>query len=284
MKILTMDDFIKRIQSRLKYNGITASKAECRDTYCQIIPQKNWNNPSADQVLLVVQRLTDWNDSEASNTNVVHQETSYSQAIQEPLVSEVSEVSEDLVKTMPQPETIEIISQNHPDLWETLQPPDEDEIGAQALRVKSEQPYSPKDMKTGPENSPAALSELAQTALRVHGEEQTAPLDQESEKAPLAKSTASNLPVEQLTNGINQLDFHQAISQAVYQLGVSNSTETNQLLTVLANELSSDIKDTKEMVAALVTAYLNNGNHFFHQQLGRFILYVRLKLNHSNRD
>ena len=119
MKILTMDDFLKRIQSRLKYNGITASKAKCREAYCQFIPQENWNNPSAEQILLVVQRLTEWDENKELGANEVHQEISYSQAIQEPLVSEISEVSEalkisevsdDLVKQIPQPETIEITS------------------------------------------------------------------------------------------------------------------------------------------------------------------------------
>jgi hypothetical protein len=238
MKILTMDDFLKRIQSRLKYNGITASKAKCREAYCQFIPQENWNNPSADQILLVVQRLTEWDENKELSANEVRQETSYSQAIQEPLVSEVSEalkvseVSEDLVKTMPQPETIEITLQDHPDIWEILQP--------------------------------AAEDETCEIAKPVHCQEQITPLNQGTEQAQLAKSTASNLPVD----SINQPNLHQAISQAIYQLGVSNSSQTNQLLTVLANELSSDITDTQEMVTALVTAYLSKRQSLLSSAVG----------------
>lgn len=117
MKILTMDDFLKRIQSRLKYNGITASKAECREAYCQLIPQENWNNPSADQVLLVVQKFTEWSDKNESDTEEVEQETSYSQAIKEPLVSS------DLIEQISQPETFEITQSSYPDIWEIIQPP-----------------------------------------------------------------------------------------------------------------------------------------------------------------
>ncbi len=235
MKILTMDDFLKRIQSRLKYNGITASKAECREAYCQFIPQEDWNNPSADQILLVVQRLTEWDENNESDTDTVHQETSYSQAIQEPLVSvsEFSKVSEDLSKQIPQPETIEITPSNHPDIWETLQQPQE-ELSTEQISL-----IAPEHQLV---NEPESLSQ--------------APLVKTDSQAGNFSLQPNSLPIQQSTSQISQIEVTQAITQAIQQVGEQGNAEAVELLTSLANELTDDIKDTQEMVTALVTAYL----------------------------
>lgn len=199
-----MEKFIKRIQSRLTYNGIKVSKTECREAFQQFVPQENWNNPSDGQIALVVQQLTLWE----KNSQIEESSKNSALKIQEP------EISEDLAAPIQEPETFEITPQDNPGIWETLQPP-----------------------------------------------------DQQEEPTSLAKTDSASLTVEQ-PNKIAQPDFNQSLSQAVYQLGIANNSETKQLLSTLFNELSSDISDTEEMVAALVTGYLNKRQSVLSSAIG----------------
>ena len=91
--------------------------------------------------------------------------------------------------------------------------------------------------------------------------------------------TNRNLPTHQptveagitqteVTQAITQTEITQAISQAVRQIGESGNTEAVQLLTSLAAELSSDITDTQEMVAALVSAYLGKRQTILSSAIG----------------
>lgn len=97
-----MDKFVKRIQSRLKYNDIIASKAECREAFERGIPQEDWDNPSDDQIAEVV----DW--------------FIRGQEIQDDLDDDEAT---DLV--IPQPETFQIAQEN-PDIWQILQPSEQE--------------------------------------------------------------------------------------------------------------------------------------------------------------
>jgi hypothetical protein len=136
-------------------------------------------------------------------------------------------ISEDLVEQIEKPETLEITPSSHPDIWETLQPP----------------------MDSA--SSPTA----EQTSLSVPEHQELVTKQEPLSEAPLAK-TESNLPVQQTIGGISQIEVTQAIAQAIQQVGEQGNAEAVELLTSLANELTDDIKDTQEMVTALVTAYL----------------------------
>ena len=197
-----MEKFIKRIQSRLTYNGIKVSKTECREAFQQFVPQENWNNPSDEQVSLVVERITEWDKNgeawESGEIESVEESTG--------LVIKDSEAPDELV------EELAIAS------------------------VEESMGLATKDSV-------------------------------DHEKAPMAKTDSASLTVEQ-PNKIAQPDFNQSLSQAVCQLGVANNSETKQLLSTLFNELSSDISDTEEMVAALVTGYLNKRQSVLSSAIG----------------
>lgn len=68
--------------------------------------------------------------------------------------------------------------------------------------------------------------------------------------------------------GITQAQVTQAIAQAIAQTGQQGNVEAIQILTTLANELSSDIADTQDMVTALVTAYLGKRQHLLSAAIG----------------
>lgn len=68
--------------------------------------------------------------------------------------------------------------------------------------------------------------------------------------------------------GISQTQMTQAITQAIQQVGQQGNAEAVQLLTSLADELSSDIQDTQEMVTALVTAYLGKRQFLLSSAVG----------------
>lgn len=70
------------------------------------------------------------------------------------------------------------------------------------------------------------------------------------------------------TGGITQAEVTQAISQAAYQVGVQGDAEAIQALTSLATILSVNNKNTEDMVAALVSAYLNERQRIFSSAIG----------------
>ena len=49
-----MDKYVKRIQSRLTYNGISLPKPQCREAYQAVVPESNWESPSDEQIAEVV--------------------------------------------------------------------------------------------------------------------------------------------------------------------------------------------------------------------------------------
>jgi hypothetical protein len=214
-----MDKYVKRVQSRLAYVGIKAGMPECREAYQSVLSEEVWENPSSEQIDLVVQRVK--KDRRPQSLPV---EQNQSLAVVE------SEVSENLAEAIPQPEVFEITPQGNPDIWAMLQPPSEAE-----------------------EVSIASAAALQITAL-----------DQTPEQAPLFKTEDGIVG----PSTINQAEFTQAISTAIRQLGIDNSSEATQLLSAMAIELSSDITDTQQMVTALVTAYLNKRQSVLSSAIG----------------
>ena len=57
-----MDRYVKRIQSRLAYHGVSLSKDVCREAYKKYIPEEKWENPKPTEVALVVEKLMEWDD------------------------------------------------------------------------------------------------------------------------------------------------------------------------------------------------------------------------------
>jgi hypothetical protein len=100
-----------------------------------------------------------------------------------------------------------------------------------------------------------------ENALVTHCQE-----SQPTPKTALAKSEPS-LPT-QTTGGISEAEVTQAIAQAVQQVGENGNAEAFEMLTSLANELSSDISDTQEMVATLVAAYLSKRQAILSSAIG----------------
>lgn len=80
--------------------------------------------------------------------------------------------------------------------------------------------------------------------------------------------TSSNQISQPITGGITQTEMTQAISQAVAEVGAAGNSEAIELLTSLANELSSDIQDVQEMVSSLITAYLGKRQNVLASAIG----------------
>ncbi len=139
-------------------------------------------------------------------------------SLSEQLTVSTPEILEDVNETIPQPETFDIPVEDMP----YLQPPQQ-----------QPQPTQENALTTNQQSS----EQTPETALT------------KSEPEP-------SLPTQH-TGGITEAQMTQAIAQAVQQVGASSNAEAVQLLTSLANELASDISDVQEMVATLVTAYLN---------------------------
>ena len=201
-----MDDFIKRIQSRLKYNGISASKAECREAYCQLITQENWNNPSAEQVLLVVQKLTEWVDNDELETEVIEQETSYDEAIDEP------EKISDLVEQISQPETFEITPSTHPDIWETLELPAEqseqsENAPAEQLNEASALTNVEENKPSLPSNEIISQNQVKGMVLQVFANQPQEFKEQVTEYA-LANSFANVRQVQEFLEQLRGMEFN----------------------------------------------------------------------------
>jgi hypothetical protein len=123
-----MQKFVKRIQSRIIYNGFQANMSQCREAYQFVIPESDWESPSDEQVAQVVQYviLQTRNDIQPEETALT---------ITEP------EVSEDLLQPIPQPEIFEIpIEDMHclqPPAQETK--PQESAVSGQQSTVNSQQ-------------------------------------------------------------------------------------------------------------------------------------------------
>lgn len=216
-----MDKFVKRLQTRLSRQGFSFSKQQIRAAYQSIV--KDHLAPSEAEMSSVINKLKfQLKTSFASSTQLT---------ISEPLVSQ------DLVEQIEKPETLEITPSSHPDIWETLQPPIDSASSPAAEQTSLSLPEH-QELVTEPESS--NQSPLATTASNT-----------------LNNSTPPNfLPVQQTIGGISQIEVTQAIAQAIQQVGEQGNAEAVELLTSLANELTDDIKDTQEMVTALVTAYL----------------------------
>jgi hypothetical protein len=101
-----MQKFVKRVQSRVAYSGISANMNQCREAYQAVLPESAWESPSDEQLAQVVEYV------KKSQQNDIHLEPA-SLTITEP------EVSGDLLEPIPQPEIVKIPVEDMP----ALQPP-----------------------------------------------------------------------------------------------------------------------------------------------------------------
>lgn len=89
-----------------------------------------------------------------------------------------------------------------------------------------------------------------------------------SEAALTIADSPKPIEVSPGSGGITQAEITEAITQAVAQVGASGNAEAIELLTSLANELSTDIKDVEEMASALITAYLGKRQSILASAIG----------------
>jgi hypothetical protein len=124
-----MQKFVKRVQSRLTYNGIQSNMAQCREAYLSVVPESDWESPSDDQLAQVVEYV------KSQSKNHI-QEPVAALTIAEP------EVSEDLLEPIPQPEIFEIPVEDMP----CLQPPAQPEPQHSALSTQTESAIAPSNV------------------------------------------------------------------------------------------------------------------------------------------
>jgi len=89
-----------------------------------------------------------------------------------------------------------------------------------------------------------------------------------SEQSSLTVADAASQIAQSPAPGITQAEVTQAISQAVAQVGADGNSEAIQLLTSLAQELSSEIQDVEQMASTLITAYLGKRQNILASAIG----------------
>ena len=237
-----MDKFVKRIQTRLSRQGFSFNKQQIREAYQSLV--KDPLAPTEAEMNSVINQLKfQLKTSFASSTQLT---------VPEPLVSE------DLIEQIEKPEAFEITPSSHPDVWETLQ-----------LRT-DEQPTEETNLKAFEhqelviESEPLSEMSLVETESKMPNfSPPTNPLTIQQSTTGINQAEVqgfsqplNHFSSQQSTAGISQAEITQAIALAVQQVGSQGNAEAVEMLTSLANELTDDIKDTQEMVTALVTAYL----------------------------
>lgn len=154
-----MDKYIKRIQSRLAYAGISVSKLECRQAYQSILPDTNWEKPSNDHIDLVVQHIAQQKSLE-----------NLGQGLAVELKADISEAVVD--------QTIEITPVSNPDIWETLQPsttePEQEKPEQETANTDSIVPATNHlSIQQQPANTLAGISHVEITAAIAQAIQQT---------------------------------------------------------------------------------------------------------------
>lgn len=204
-----MNQFAKRLQSRLSAKGHRFSMAHCR--YALNTNAQNPESPTEDEMITAFNWLAS-SESTAGELATVEPETE--------VIIAVPNASDIPVENLP-----------------CLQPP---ELPA--------------------ENQPQPAEQ--EGALEVTGA-------QNDLSKPSSPDGVLNFPSHNLTSGaISQAQVTQAITQAVAQVGASGNAEAIELLTSLAKELSTDIKDVEEMASALITAYLGKRQNILASAIG----------------
>jgi hypothetical protein len=149
-----MDKYIKQIQTRmnrlLSNRGQSVTKQQVRDVYSQIV--KTPDKPTAIEMSRVVEILAK-QLSEATIEQENVENTTLSNL--EPLIVQNQE-----------PATLEITSENNPDLWETLQPPTNEQ--AQELALKKTESSLPTSANT---ISQTEIEQAIELAIAQTGEE-----------------------------------------------------------------------------------------------------------------
>lgn len=234
-----MDRYIKQIQTRmnrqLNNRGQSVTKQQVRDVYSQVV--KNTDKPTDIEMSrvteLLAKQLSSLRDASRTQEEVIENgQLTVSQNIENQ-----------------ESATIEITRENHPDLWETLQPP------------SSEQPQQPQELALPRSESslPTPPSGISQA--------------QSEEAASLALTqSGNNLPTHQPeaagVAGITQTEIEQAVEKAIAQTGETGNTEAKLIMTQLALHLTSDINTLEQAVTALVTGYLNKRSNILKNAMG----------------
>lgn len=97
-----MDKYIKRIQTRVRRQGRKVTKQNCRDVYQQVV--NTLESPTDTEINTVVETLLQENHPISS------------------------------------PETLDITPETHPDIWQTLSPPEPDQPNLESALTSQEEP------------------------------------------------------------------------------------------------------------------------------------------------
>jgi uncharacterized tellurite resistance protein B-like protein len=237
-------DYIKQIQTKVNRRIRTinkdfgVSKQQVRDVYLTVV--KANQQPTSREITQVTELLA-------------KQFTVTDETIKIDLAegTENSHITSALTSQNQSPAITEINPEHNNNLWETLAPPSRhQELQSVALTQTESELTTSSNSITQTETEETVELTITQTGK--------------------SHNTQTNLPTHQPTVGVSitQTEITAAIAQAVKQVGENGNTEAIQLLTSLAEELSSDISDTQEMVAALVSAYLDKRQSVLSSAIG----------------
>jgi tagatose-1,6-bisphosphate aldolase non-catalytic subunit AgaZ/GatZ len=264
-----VDRYIKQIQTRvnrqLKIHNQSVTKQQIRDVYSQIV--KNPVQPTTREITQVTELL-------AQQFSVTEKTIEIEQEKAEETEQTLAKIPAHLYPFSAQnqsPTTTEIKRENTPDMWETL-PLAEQPLEPQsvALTQTESELATPPSGILHTETEQTTESELATPPSGILHTETEQTVELAIRKTGESNNIQTNLPTHQPTVGANitQTEITSAIAMAVKQVGENGNTEAIQLLTSLAEELSSDISDTQEMVAALVSAYLDKRQSVLSSAIG----------------
>ena len=214
-----MDKFIKRIQSRLSYQKISVSKSLVRETYESIV--KNPTSPTEAEISQIIE------------------------ALKSP--GETLETSQ--IAMTAQSETIEITSQSHPDIWETLQPPTE-QPETNTLDSSAEQTTLTKTETNLPTTNPSNNITQQQLLHQIEEKFQNYPLDIKKQLTDYAgQNTFKNLEEAQtFLEQLRSMEF-----TLMMQLLADHNQKRQNLAQLVSSELSKlENRDTNQRQAFFV--------------------------------
>ncbi len=253
-------DYIKQIQTKVNRRirainkDFGVSKQQVRDVYLTVV--KATVQPTTREITQVTELLA---QQFSPSEKTIEQKQEQAESTEQTLAKIPVHIYPFEAQNQ-SPTTTEIPRENNNNLWETLPPPSRHQEPQSVALTQTE-----SELATQPNGSLNTESEqTVELAIRKTGE---------------SNNTQTNLPTHQptvgasitqteITSAIAQKEITQAIAQAVKQVGENGNTEAIQLLTSLAEELSSDISDTQEMVAALVSAYLDKRQSVLSHAIG----------------
>jgi hypothetical protein len=211
-----MDKFIKRLQTRASRKGISVSKSQVREVYCQVVGSPE--APTDEEIMVVIEQL----------------EKQY-------LAPSHEASGEDL--SIPQPQITEITPENNPEIWETLQPPTPQQ---EPQEMTPAQPTAQPSTSTLATSSHSGITQASSGNLAITQEEIQQAVEQQFGKENVETKTA-------ILNYVCKDTFSTA-QELQHALAKLRQTKLDILLKLINDHNQAASSDEKTLKTALLQA------------------------------